>query len=282
MNMNKYKRMCCVLLLLLAVNFTLTSCFKKFDPDSYAPPLNIGGFASSSEIAPANLVGHWSFDGNYVDSVSGTEATNTGTTFTGGIKGQAMQGALNSYVLATPGAAITSMNSFTITYWVNSPLHPAGIAGLVSLSNTNQFWGNIEMFLENGGTLEAMKFRAKVINNGTTEIGIDKDGVPNFYTKWNNLALSYDQGTSTFKFYVNGNLSTSKVQAGLGALNFVNSGKIVFGAPQFMTTPSQTSSHGAEPWASFLTGQLDEVRIYNKALSDTEIGSLIKLEGRGK
>ena len=193
-----------------------------------------------------------------------------------------MQGALNSYVLATPSAAITGMKSFTIGYWINTPLHPAGIAGIVALANTNQFWGNIEMFLENGGTLDAMKFRAKVINNGVTEIGIDKDGIPNFYTKWAHLALSYDQTTSTFKVYVNGSVVGTKVQAGLGPLNFVNSGKLVFGASQFMTTPSQTSSHGMEGWASYMTGKLDEVRIYNKALTDAELNALVILEGRGK
>ncbi len=138
------------------------------------------------------------------------------------------------------------------------------------------------MFLENGGTLEAMKFRAKVINNGTTEIGIDKDGIANFYTKWSHLALSYDEATSTFKLYVNGSVSTTKVVAGLGPLNFVNSGKMVFGADQFMTSPSHTSSHGAEPWASFLIGRLDEVRIYNKALTDADVSALVLLEGRGK
>ncbi|MBC8033330.1 MAG: LamG domain-containing protein [Chitinophagaceae bacterium] len=259
----------------------LVSCYKKFDTKSYAPALVIGGFTSSKEIAPANLVAYWSFDGSYIDSISGTLAENNGTTLVTGYKGQAMQGALNSYVLATPPASITGMTSFTVGYWVNSPLHPAGIAGIVALANTNQFWGNIEMFLENGGTLEAMKFRAKVITNGTTEIGIDKDGVVNFYTKWNHLALSYDETTSTFKFYVNGAVSTSKVVAATGPLSFVNNGKIVFGTASFQTTPSQTT-HGPEPWASFMTGQLDEVRFYNKALTDGEISALVKLEGRGK
>jgi hypothetical protein len=49
-----------------------------------------------------------------------------------------------------------------------------------------------------------------------------------------------------------------------------------------MATPSLTSSHGAEPWASFLLGMLDEVRIYNKALSAAELSALTKLETRGK
>jgi len=57
---------------------------------------------------------------------------------------------------------------------------------------------------------------------------------------------------------------------------------LVFGTTQFMTTPSQTTSHSKEPWASYLTGQLDEVKLFNKALSDEEVGYIAKLEGRGK
>src|SRR5689334_7039274 len=124
----------------------LSSCYKKFDTNSYAPPLNIGGFTSTKEIAPANLVGYWAFDGSLIDSVSGTSGANTGTSFTSGFKKQALQGANNGYVLFTPGTSITNMTSFTITYWVNSPVNTNGIVGLVNLSNSNQFWGNIDMF----------------------------------------------------------------------------------------------------------------------------------------
>lgn len=272
--------------LLGAIAFSLigfSSCYKKFDTDSYAPPLNIGGFTSSAEIAPANLVGYWAFNGSYIDSVSGTLGENTGTSFANGVKGQAMQGANNAYVLATPGAAITGMQSFTITYWVNSPVNASGIAGLVNLSNNNNFWGNIDMFFENGSTATAAKFRAHITNNGgTPEHWIAKDGLPGIFGNWVNFAVSFNNSTKTFKFYVNGALVDSNTNPGFGNLNFVNSGKLVFGTVHFMTTPSLTSSHGAEPWASFLTGQLDEVRIYNTALTDAEVNALVKLEGRGK
>ena len=158
--------------------FVFSSCYKKFNPSSYAPALNIGGFTSAKEIATANLVGYWSFNGSLIDSVSGASGTNTGTSFGNGIKGQCMQGANNGYVLFTPGTAITSAKSFTITYWVNSPVNTNGIAGLVNLSNNNQFWGNIDMFFENGSTAAAAKFRAHITNNGgSPEHWIAKDGI---------------------------------------------------------------------------------------------------------
>ena len=64
--------------------------------------------------------------------------------------------------------------------------------------------------------------------------------------------------------------------------NSGNAGNFYAGAPQFQTSPSQTSATTEQPWASFLTGQLDEVRVYNKALSAAELQALIVLQGKGK
>lgn len=277
----KYKKSLTPLVTLLVTSVLLSSCYKKFEPESYAPPLNIGGYTSSSEISPGNLVGYWAFNGSLIDSVSGTSGVNTGTSFSGGVKGQAMQGALNGYVLFSPGPEIRTMNSFTITYWVNSPPPSTGIIGLVNLAKTNGFWGNINMFFENGSTNTSGFFKANV-HNGTADKWVEKNGIVNLFNSWVALALSYDAPTSTFKMYMNGNVIQTTVAAGFGPLNFANVGDLVFGTVHFMTNPSQTSATGAQGWASYLTGQLDEVRIYNKALSDEELNSLVKLEGRGK
>ena len=257
------------------------SCYQKFDPATYAPPLNIGGYSSSRQIAPANLVGFWSFNGSLIDSVSNTSGVNVGTSFSPGFKELGLQGANNSYVLFTPGAAITGMHSFTIAYWVNSPLNTNGIVGLVNLSNTTGFWGNIDMYFENGSTLDAAKFRAHV-TNGAIDRWVNKDGLPNVFTKWTHFAFSYDAASETFKLYVNGSLTVTQPEIGFGPINFTNSGQMVFGTVQFQTNPSLTSGSTNQPWASYLTGQLDEVRIYNKAISDSEVSALVLLEGRGK
>lgn len=261
--------------------FLFSSCYDKFDPATYAPPLNIGGYSSSKQISPSNLVGFWAFNGSLIDSVSNDVGENTGTTFSAGFKDKGLQGADKSYVLFTPGNAITGMNSFTIACWVNSPLNANGIVGLVNLANTTGFWGNIDMFFENGSTLDAAKFRAH-ITNGTKDTWVAKDGLPNIFNKWAHFALSYDAASETFKLYVNGSKQVTQIQTGFGPINFTNSGKMVFGTVQFQTTPSLTSGSGSQPWASYLAGQLDEVRIYNKALTDAEVNALVLLEGRGK
>ncbi|MBD1364808.1 LamG domain-containing protein [Mucilaginibacter sp. ZT4R22] len=260
----------------------LSACQKKFDPSSYAPPLSIGGFTSTKEIAPSNLVAYYAFNGSAIDSVSNTAGTATGIGYSAGIKGQAMQGALNGYIVGTPPTSVAGLTSFTVTEWFKTPAPSTGIIGLFSLANTTNFWGNIEFFIENGSTNDAGKLRIHVFN-GTDDRTLEINNAVNLFDKWNSMAVTYNQENSTVSVYLNGSLLKAGTLGGLaGPLALKNVGKFVFGTVQFMTSPSQTSSHNSEPWASFLTGQLDEVRVYNKALTIDEISALVKLEGRGK
>jgi hypothetical protein len=264
------------------ISMGLSSCRKAFDPKSYAPPLSVGGYTSVKEISKENLIAYYAFDNSLVDSVSGSAGTATGTTFGNGFEKQALQGALNSYVLATPSAAVASIKSFTVTEWYNSPPPSTGIIGIFTLSKSNAFWGNIEVFFENGSTNDNGKIRVHIAN-GETDNTLAVDNVINLFNKWVNLAVSYDGATSIATLYINGSkVSSGKVGSLTGNLTFNNVGKLAFGCVQFQTNPSLTSATDSQPWASYLTGQLDEVRIYNKALSDAEVGAIIGLEGRGK
>lgn len=269
------------LLLLAAPVLMLSSCYKQFDPEDYQPDLVIGGYTSTSEIAPDNLVAYWGFNGNFNDSISGTAATNVGMSTTGGIKGQAIQGAIDAYLLATPSDEVKNMSSFTISYWVNAPLNPDGIVGTVNLNHATRFWGNINMFFENGSSETVAKFKY-ILTSGTTEVGSDVYDLQNFWGSWNNMTLTYDEATSTAKLFVNGSRIAEKAFAGLGPIQFDEATTLIFGTVQFQTDPSSTTATGKQDWASYLTGAMDEIRIYNIALSDTDVNSLVKLEGRGK
>ncbi len=270
--------------LIAGSSMLLSSCYKKFDPSSYAPSLSIGGYTSAKSIAPSNLVGYWSFDNNVTDSVTNTAGTNVGVTFANGIKGSAMQGGNNKYVLFNPGSAIQNLQSFTVTCWVNSPQNTNGIAGLLDIANTNAFWGNLAIFFENGGTATNANLKVHVNSNGK-DAWLGNYTITNAWNVWMNIAVSYDASSSTFKVFVNGSKIATQVQAApnfVGPLQFQNATKMVFGTVQFQTNPSLTSATGSQSWASYLTGQLDEVRIYNTALAESDISALVKLEGRGK
>jgi len=266
---------------LLVCGVLLTSCYKKFDPKSYQPAFTINGYTSVAEIGRGNLVGYWSFDGSYIDSVSNTVATGKGTSFTGGFKGQALQGANNGYVISDLPNAIKNASSFTIDYWLNSPQNTTGILTPVCIARTDQFWGTFDMFVENGST--ATSGNLKVHFNGQTEVWFTNGFISNPWNSWQNIALTYDAASSTFTLYQGGTAVASQNAAGLGNLVFpATATKIVFGTEQFNCTPSLGTAGGSQPWAAYLTGQMDEVRVYNKALSALDIQALIVLQGKGK
>lgn len=277
---SKYKKITSLVLLVIT-SVVVFSCYEKFDPESYNPPFTINGFTSSEEIAATEMVAYWPFDGTLTETISNTTGAATGTTFVTGFKGQALKGALNSYALADPSSSIINLSSFTISFWVNTPPPSTGIIGLFSLAKTDAFWGNLEIFVENGSTNTNGKLRTHIFN-GTADKTFASDNVLNLFDAWVQMTITYDAVTSTYRLYANGTKVSTVTVASTGAIDVTNQGKIVFGTVQFMTTPSQTSSTGSQPWASYLTGMLDEVRIYNRILTDTEVYSLVVLQGKGK
>lgn len=266
---------------LLVICGLLASCYKKFDSKSYQPPFTVNGFTSTAQIGSGSLIGYWAFDGSYVDSVSKTAATGVGTSFTGGFKGQALQGANNGYVISDLPSAIKNTHSLTIDFWINSTQNTTGILVPICISRTDGFWGVLDMFYENGST--ATSGNLKVHFNGQTEVWFTNGFVTNPWSGWQNIALTYDATSSTFTLYQGGVAIATQTAAGLGNILFPDTAtKIIFGTEQFQCSPSLGTAGGTQPWASYLTGQMDEVRIYNKALSASEIQALIVLQGKGK
>jgi hypothetical protein len=259
----------------------LSSCYKKFDPKSYQPAFTFNGYTSVAEIGAGSLVGYWAFDGSYIDSISKTAATGVGTSFTGGFKGQAFQGADKAYVISDIPSAIKNLKSFTIDYWIKSPQNTTGILAPIVISKDNDFWGALDMFYENGST--ANTGNLKVHFNGQSEVWFTNGNITNPWDKWVNIALTYDAATSTFTLYQGGSQVATQQASGLGNIVFpATATKIIFGTEQFQTTPSLGTAGGAQGWASYLTGLMDEVRIYNKALTAADIQALIVLQGKGK
>jgi hypothetical protein len=267
--------------LLIICSVLLSSCYKKFDTKSYQPAFTVNGYTSTAEIGAGSLVGYWAFDGSYIDSISKTVATGVGTGFTGGFKGQALKGADKGYVISDLPNAFKSLSSFTIDFWINSSQNTSGILTPITVSRTDQFWGALDMFYENGST--ATSGNLKVHFNGQSEVWFTNGIISNPWGSWLNIALTYDAASSTFTLYQNATKVASQTAAGLGNLVFpVTATKLIFGTEQFQTSPSLGTAGGAQGWASYLTGQMDEVRIYNKALSPSDLQALIVLQGKGK
>jgi hypothetical protein len=288
--MKLMKNQLTVLLSVLAVAISITSCQKSFDPKSYdpsKPPPSFSGYTSSNEVATGNLVAYWPFNGNLKDSISGVAGVSTGTSFTKGITGQALQGAANGYVISDVPAAVKALHSFTITVWYNNPPNNNGLINPVDIVNSTYFWGAMDMFIENpppadtSANLKVHLYNTTVGSSGT-DLWAGDYHISHPYNTWCQLGVTYNDGTGTAVVYFNGVQVGTQTQAGFSPLDWSQATQMVFGTVQFETNPSLTNQTGSQPWANYLTGAMEHVRVYNTALGTTQVSALYNLEKLGR
>ncbi|MCW3161038.1 LamG domain-containing protein [Chryseobacterium oryctis] len=307
------------------VGIFTTSCEDSIDKDnSPIPYTEIGGYTSSDEIAASNLVAKLSFDNNLNDSKNNiTSATPTNVKYVAGVKGNAYDGSSSEmrYAVANAANAITSLNDFTICFWMKSantvdPATPGqgkGAQGIFTIVRPTEFWGGINVFIENPDSSKPDRIRLKLgVENSRTGVQWNGQGVimniDGQKNNWIHVTLSYNSSTSRVSCYLNGepaaNLTgfayapanglqgsapwyasdpgdinnSSGAAQGYGIFQMAGTnGKVVFGSHQFETVPSQNNG-GQEDWATSFAGQLDEFRIYNTSLSSSDVIALYKLE----
>ena len=170
-----------------------------------------------------------------------------------GFKGQALQGAANGYVISDLPNAIKNLKSFTIDFWINTPQNTSGIIAPIVISKTDDFWGALDMFYENGSTASTANF--KIHFKGQSEVWFTNGYLANPWGAWQNIAVTYDASTSTFTLFQGGAPVASTTSDGLGDLVFPNTAtSIIFGTEQFQCSPSLGTAGGTQDWASYLTG----------------------------
>ncbi|MEO5892052.1 MAG: LamG domain-containing protein [Ferruginibacter sp.] len=275
----------------MAIGFFFTGCQKMERPvlkelilDPEPPAYN-------------DLKSFWSFENNFTDAGEGKlAATPVGISYVAGVTGQAAQVGAAGYILlpatdvitypngyvGKSGDTLAALGSFTLSFWMKG-VGPVinGAQGLFSISNKAEFWGNLDLFLENNDNgseafLKVHMFNAGVASGNGEQWSEVK--IPGALNKWTHIAVTYESSSSKFSIYADG-VPTSVSEKVLGdgkygKLKFNNFNGMVLGSYQFQTTPSLTTNHGNETWARSFNGALDQFRIYNRSLAATEINEL--------
>jgi hypothetical protein len=266
----------------LLAGVVITSC-KKDD--------NNGGNNNPndpSNVATANLVAYFPFDGNGTDKISNMAPTTTTAKvkFVTGQKGQAYQGDSLAYMLYTlPGTSkLTNLHGFTFSLWVKAPQVLTGAPGFFQINGTGDSnWGNLS-FNQETSKADSLRLHFQFYKDGVNwnHQHIVKAS-PSFpAASWMYLTFSYDSLTSKFNVYVKGQKinfpdalnrtddDPKTVGKPLGSLAFKNATQAIIGAWWAWATGNNTS----DTWMSYFKGQMDELRIYNKALTDAEVLTL--------
>ncbi len=265
----------------------------------------IDGYNNSDEVAATNLVAHWTFDSDQKEKISGTAPSATFGTVgsTTGQIGNALQ--LTKGALVYPPIdkinTANALNNFTVSLWVNvkgnKKAANEGFTAFFGLipSGVTDIWGDVMALAETARhlpTSDTLELK-NILNthpagggNSLQDNVATKNGDQGSFfmgaNKWSHYVLRWDGTTN--KFYIFGNAKDVGGYTQRGATGpeiMAVPVKAVFGSLAskeigFTGAPNQQSWN---PWA---TASIDDVRVYNTALSDAEITALFNLGTAGR
>jgi regulation of enolase protein 1 (concanavalin A-like superfamily) len=209
----------------------------------------VAKLAATPATPPAGPVAAWSFDdgagGLLQDSVGGLDGVITGATWTsaGRHAGALLFNGVDQMVTVPADAALNLTTGMTLEAWVN----PTSVAS----------WRNVAM-KEGSNDLayalyasDASSKPQAAVNMGAGQL-VASGTAPLPANTWSHLATTFDG--STHRLFVNG------VQVGS-----------VAAAGTLWQTTAPFRIGGNSLWGGWFDGAIDDMRVYNRALSPTEI-----------
>ena len=217
-----------------------------------------------------------------VDGFIGKAYTNT--------SGDAKEAGYLKYNLAATNC-INSLKSFTFSAWVKRPA--LGSGAFFSVNGGEHDWGStFHLMFDNSGVGEDgatyQQFNARFDPLRVGEDGAKVEGNlwlnvqgPEFakVDEWFHVARTYDAATGAWGVYADGVLTHDGVAM---------DGDVPFGELDFSSPTMNALYIGGwaaiidgvnnQDWMTFFNGSVDEVRMYNRALTDQEIGQLWQQE----
>ena len=185
--------------------------------------------------------------------------------------------------------ALTKLTDVTFTIWVKN-IEEFQKGGLFSVNGKhfeNQDWPSLVVMFDNKGVDEETQVKRQQINGrimfknaegGETNMWLDTwDPAFAVYDKWCQIAYTYEAATGDWHLYVDG----IKVKDANYGDKMAWGGCVPADATAFYVGGWASwieSYKGAADWQTFFAGSIDEIRIFNKALSEKEISELYKEE----
>ena len=208
------------------------------------PGFELAGF--DLDDAP---VGYWKLENETFDfSLNGNDGTIVGDTlFVDGLDGFAKDfDGIDDYVEVAQATSISLANDFTVSIWAKIDATPSSWAGVINKGSSGTPV-NYRIYISTVGTLHGE------INDGTN--GIDLDSGVSAVGAWHHVALVRNTAADLLLLYVDGVLKASATDLTTAVITNTNALRMGTGN-------------------SYLDGQIDDVRIYNRVLTLQEIQTI--------
>ncbi|GGE98083.1 LamG-like jellyroll fold domain-containing protein [Hymenobacter cavernae] len=241
------------------------------------------------EVSAANLVAQWKFEGNANDATAnGNNGTlKSGPTGPGTAPGDG--GTLPQLVpdrFNRPNQAYEFSNGAYIEVPYKAALNPQALS--ISLwckridSNSDNYLVSLNRW--NGYKFQLQGAGKPFLTASTTTGIFDRDAesgvVP--VNVWTHIVVSYVDGT--LKFYVNGTLAKAWADTKGTMKTIPEPVNLAIGQqlPKDVYNRKPTAGQAADYFEyygpAFFKGQIDDIRIYNRALTDAEVTSIYTIE----
>ena len=217
-------------------------------------------FSQVPSYVPSNgLVGYWGFNGNANDQTpNGNNGTVNGATLTTDRFGNSNSAydfdGISNYITVLDNN-VFNMQNFTISTWVKNSSTASFIPARYILNKgCNSPTASFRLYYENDGTLQEDVSDCWVPNR------VYQNG-PSSNNLWTNIIYSYDG--QNLKMYVDGVLFGTTNQSG----SLTNNND-----PMYIGCSTATSN--CPQLSAFYAGKIDDIGIWNRALSQQEITNM--------
>jgi len=211
-------------------------------------------FITPTAPGSAGLVAYYPLDGDGSDAAGNHDGTLTGNPpFVDGVEGQAMNVIADGQYVTIPYADDLGLNTFTISVWVNAAASDLnlGILGTRFNSDTT-FDVKVMTSMIHGDIGDGTAWLSTAVDIPESKGGVIKRNV------WYHIAYVIDDAADTADLYLDGALARTMT---------------ITGTPLFMK-PDQELRIGMDYPTEPMRGAIDEVRIFNRALSAAEVAQL--------
>lgn len=244
------------------------------------------------EVSAENLMAYWKFNGNADDSSGNHHDGVLKTNLIGPDATHAVDGGVLPKLVADrfgrPNSAYYFEKGATIEVPYNIALNPKSMT--ISLwmetdvpSNGGDYMFALDRWWGYKLNLQGSNFLYFTVYQGNNNWVLDDDGgsgstVP--LHKWVQVAVSYDNNTSTAKFYLNGTLVKTLTNKVGPPATVDASYNLCIGNELPKSKYNLSDSNNPDYYWAFdgFTGSLDDIRFYNIALSDKDILSIYTSE----
>jgi hypothetical protein len=238
------------------------------------PLTGTGTTSGGACVAPAaNTVSWWSGDGNASDLTGGNSGTTRGgTTFAAGEVAQAFQfdGSTGDVLIGSP-ANLQLTSAITIEAWINPRSVNSQVAGSPMGAILTRWAQNFSdtpdsdgygLWLAQSGT--AVTLFSAIHQPGGREPNVQGGSIP--LNAWTHVAMTFDGTSGQYTLYVNGQSVASTNSAG----------------PMFASTHNVLIGREDSFIGRAFNGLIDEVTVYSRALSASEIQAIFNAGSQGK